>query len=388
MDHGFVDSLEDLVQAPVHQGQSWFEPKPASMKTEPTSPLTVQGLAIFVWSINPSQPAEVWDLKLLPKWYLPTLNLRVNFLVGLVRWDPIPESGTQSYQTSPEKQVRDGNVPWRSPAAWWISGVVGGGKHVTWLGQTSYAFRHTFLCKYLSHQDLYIMTWSIEYIPSQLTTSCEYELFLQLLVAPLLKFDSELVRRILPHLLFAWAIRKEVTPNPADRGGPETYWNCLGKSCLNWMERASLSTRSPIQRACKFWENGKTSQIPDCRNFDGSSAETFPASFKRPVSFRASVIPLILVSLRERTFKTCWVALPTCSMPCSNWPSMFLMFSRLKRFSRDSCKAPDWYLRTKDSTPLLVAGGLLVNPWNSKKPLLRCWVTIACIHVYFYVHVF
>ena len=125
------------------------------------------------------------------------------------------------------------------------------------------------------------------------------------------------------------------------------------------MEKASLSTRSPIQRACKIWENGTTSQIPDCRIFDGSSAETFAASFrsfKRPVSFSASVIPLILVSLRERTFKTCWVALPTCSMPCSNWPSMFLMFSRLKRFSRDSCKAPDWYLRTKDVIPLLVAG--------------------------------
>lgn len=166
------------------------------------------------------------------------------------------------------------------------------------------------------------------------------------------------------------------------------------------MEKASLSTRSPTQRACKIWENGTTSQIPDCRIFDGSSAETFAASFrsfKRPVSFSASVIPLILVSLRERTFKTCWVALPTCSMPCSNWPSMFLMFSRLKRFSRDSCKAPDWYLRTKDVIPLLVAGSWcctkVPKPESLKfqKPLLlRCWVyeSISCIHVYFYVHVF
>ena len=48
-DHGFVGTLEALVEPPVHQGQQWFEPKPASMKTEPTSPLTVQGSWVLLY---------------------------------------------------------------------------------------------------------------------------------------------------------------------------------------------------------------------------------------------------------------------------------------------------------------------------------------------------
>ena len=76
---------------------------------------------------------------------------------------------------------------------------------------------------------------------------------------------------------------------------------------------------------------------------------------------------------------------------------MFLMFSRLKRFSRDSCKAPDWYLRTKDVIPLLVAGSWcctkVPKPESLKfqKPLLlRCWVyeSISCIHVYTFTYMY
>lgn len=74
-DHGFVGTLEDLVEPPVHQGQQWFEPKPASMKTEPPSPLTVQGLEScstfaykkrqlsFSFGASTPKPAQVWEKK-------------------------------------------------------------------------------------------------------------------------------------------------------------------------------------------------------------------------------------------------------------------------------------------------------------------------------------
>lgn len=54
-------------------------------------------------------------------------------LSGLVRWDPIPESGTQSYQTSPENRYpvtcRGGRQPGDPWSCW-------RGKNVTCLGQT------------------------------------------------------------------------------------------------------------------------------------------------------------------------------------------------------------------------------------------------------------
>lgn len=138
--------------------KTWFEPKPASMKTEPTSPLTVQGLescSTFAYKKGNSpfrlehQPQNLHrsekkkkkrslkvtkSLKRILKsiWnfskmiYIPlTLNPSTSHVFfrffstslgsakkkqlfttfdGLVRWDPIPESGTQSYQTSPENR--------------------------------------------------------------------------------------------------------------------------------------------------------------------------------------------------------------------------------------------------------------------------------------------
>ena len=160
--------------------------------------------------------------------YLPlTLNPSTSIFFQIffnLLWAPPKKTTVHNFRRpcemgshSGERNSKLPDFTWKQVAAGSLvtPGVVGEKMWHAWA-------RHKFLCKYLSHQNLDIMTWSIEYIPSQLTTSCDYELFLQLLLAHLLKFDSELVRRILPHLLFAWAIGKEVTPNPADRGGPAT----------------------------------------------------------------------------------------------------------------------------------------------------------------------
>ncbi len=191
-----------------------------------------------------------------PKWYSLTLNSMFfrglihqkktkHFGEGLGRWDPIPESGTQSYQTSPFRLFR--SVTYQTSRRSRLSSLDGYQiKILEHHGMTNWIYNE--ITHHNSQEVVNIWPFSSALCTSQVRLWIGAANFAALALC----LSAIYWKRGHPKPSWPWRTW-DIGFDCWESRHQTASWN-LQKNYLNWMERASLSTRSPIKLA----SNGKT----------------------------------------------------------------------------------------------------------------------------------